>query len=60
MKENSPNLQNMVHAGKKKTIRMNDSARDLIYEKCVEELMKDKELEKKCTGGKKIIMERNI
>jgi len=68
----SANVEDIKHEGKftkftkygpcweKKTIRMNDSARDLIYEKCVEELMKDKELEKKCTGGKKIIMERNI
>jgi len=38
----------------KKTIRMNDSCRNLIYERSVEELMKDKALEKECTNGQRL------
>jgi len=46
--------------GKKKTVRMNDSARDLMYEFSIEELMKNEQFKKRSMWGKNIILEGNI
>jgi len=50
----------------KKTVRMNDSARDLMYEFSIEELMKNEQFKKEVCGGKTLswreifkIMEKN-
>jgi len=45
----------MDHVGKKKTVRINDTARDLIYEEAVTIFLNEnKEIKERITKGKKL------